>query len=147
MNASVLPRIFTADRAPREVLEHAALVVPQLLVGDHPTLAALREQYERARIRRVELTGGRYFVDYEVPNNAPLAVPPDLAAGAAKIPVAGEQVPAGCVLLVRKGRLATFEGSTLADGWPKRARVPVVDEAFVLRSPVSQPGHGCQTGR
>ena len=125
MNANVLPtkrvlttrpKIFTADGAPREVLELAALVVPELLVGDHPTLAALREQYERARIRRVELTGRRFFVDYEVPDDAPLAVPPDLGAGAANIPVAGERVPVGCVLLVRKGRLATLEGSTFADG-------------------------------
>ena len=124
MNANVLPaksvvttwpKIFTADAAPREVLELAALVVPELLVGEHPTLAALREQYERACIRRVELTGGRFFVDYEVPDDAPLAVPPDLAAGAATIQVAGERVPAGCVLLVRKGRLATLEGSTFAD--------------------------------
>jgi hypothetical protein len=97
---------------PREVLEFAALTVPQLLVGDHPTLAALREQYERARIRRVELTGGRFFVDYEVPDDAPVAVAPELAAGAARIRVAGKPVPAGCALLVRKGRLATFEGST-----------------------------------
>ena len=156
MNANVLPtksvvttwpKIFTADGAPREVLELAASVVPQLLVGDHPTLAALRKQYERARIRRVELTGVGFFVDYEVPDDAPLAVPPDLAGGAAKIQVAGERVPAGCVLLVRKGRLATFEGSTLADGWPKRARVPVVEEAFALRPPMSQPGQRCQTGR
>lgn len=108
------PRVFTADRAPRQVLEFAALVVPELLVGDHPTLAALREQYERARIRRVELSGGRFFVDYEVPDEAPLAMPPDLSAGAAKIDVAGECVPAGCILLVRKGRLATLEGNIFA---------------------------------
>lgn len=131
MNANVLPakrvvtawpKIFTAQGAPRELLELAALVVPQLLVGDHPTLAALRKQYERARIRGVELTGRAFLVDYEVPADAPLAVPPDLAGGGAKIQVAGERVPAGCVLLVRKGRLATFEGSTLADVWTKHAR-------------------------
>ena len=106
------PGIFTEESAPREVLELAALVVPELLVGDHPTLAALREQYEHARIRRVGLSGRRFFVDYEVPDEAPLAVPPDLAAGDAKIEVPGECLPTGCVLLVRKGRLATLEGST-----------------------------------
>lgn len=123
MNANMLsakrattsePRVFTADRAPRQVLELAALVVPELLVGDHPTLAALREQYERARVRRVELRGGRFFVDYEVPAEAPLAMPPDLSTGAAKIDVTGECVPEGCVLLVRKGRLATLEGNIFA---------------------------------
>ena len=109
------PKIFTAEEAPREVLELAALLVPELLVGDHPTLAALREQYEQARVRRVELSGGRFFVDYQVPEDAPLAMPPDLSAGAAKIDVTGECVPAGCVLLVRKGRLATLEGSIFAE--------------------------------
>ena len=133
MNASVLPtksvvttwpKIFTAaDGAPREVLELAALIVPQLLVGDHPTLAALRKQYERARIRQVKLTGVGFLVDYEVPDDAPLAVPPDLAGGAAKIQVAGASVPAGCVLLVRKGRLATFKGSTLQPGKNARSRL------------------------
>jgi hypothetical protein len=109
------PNVFTAKEAPREVLEFAALVVPELLAGDHPTLAALREQYERARIRRVELSGARFFVDYEVPDEAPLAMPPDLSSEAAKIDVTADCVPAGCVLLVRKGRLATFEGRTFAE--------------------------------
>ena len=130
-----------------DVLEFAALTVPQLLVGDHPTLAALRKQYERAHVRGVELTGGRFFVDYEVPDDAPLAVAPDLGGGAAKIEASAEDVPAGCVLLVRKGRLATFEGSTFAARRLQGSRVPGVQEAVVCDHLVWPPKQRYQTGR
>ena len=61
------PKTFTAETAPVEVLALAALIVPRLIAGDDPTMAALREQYERAIIRRVELRGLNFVVDYQVP--------------------------------------------------------------------------------
>ena len=129
------PRVFHADGAPREVLGLAALVVPQLLVGKHPAMAALREQYERARIWRVDLTDGGFFVGYEVPDDAPRAQPPDFVGGDANIQVAGVSGSAGCLLSVRNGRLATFEGYTCAERWPEHAQVLGVDDVFALRPP------------
>ena len=129
------PRVFNTARGPREVLGLAALVVPQLLVGQHPAMEALREQYERARIWRVDLTDAGFFVGYEVPDDAPRALPPDFVGGDAKIQVAGISGPAGCLLSVRKGRLATFEGYTCAERWPTHAQVLGVEDVFALRPP------------
>ena len=129
------PRVFNTDGEPREVLGLAALVVPQLLVGKHPAMAALREQYERARIWRVDFTDGGFFVGYEAPKDAPRTLPPDFVGGDAKIQVAGVSGSAGCRLSVRKGQLATFEGYTCAERCPKHAHVLAVDDVFALRPP------------
>ena len=129
------PKVFNASGGPSEVLGLAALVVPQLLVGQHPAMAALREQYERARIWRVDLTDAGFFVGYEVPDDAPRALPTDFVGGDAKIQVAGISGPAGCLVSVRNGRLATFEGYTCADRWPKHAHVLGVEDVSALRPP------------
>jgi hypothetical protein len=110
------PKSFTAESAPPEVLGLAALIVPRLLAGDDPTMVALRKQYERALIRRVELTGTGFFVDYDVPVDVPRALPVDFAGGDVKLQVAGVRVPDGCRLFVRNGRLATLEATTVAGG-------------------------------
>ena len=129
------PKGFDADGSPSEVLGLAALVVPQLLVGNHPAMAALREQYERARIWRVDLTEGGFFVGYEVPDDAPRALPANFVGGDAKIQVAGVSGSAGCLVSVRNGRLATFEGYTCAERWPEHAQVLGVDDVSALRPP------------
>ena len=109
--ATTWPKTFTAESAPVEVLALAALIVPRLLAGDDPTMAELREQYERAVIRRVELRGLDFVVDYQIRIDAPPARPRDLAGGDVKIPIAGFSVPDGSRLLVCNGRLASFEGT------------------------------------
>lgn len=112
------------------MLALAAQLVPQLLVGDHPAIAALRAQYERARVVSVELTGHGLFINYEVPGDAPLAFPADFAGGDAHIKVAGHGAPSGCVLFVRRGRLDMLEVHTYGDAWTEHAQVLAVEDVF-----------------
>ncbi len=109
------PKTATADCATRDVLELAARIVPRLLAGDHRTMAALRKQYERARVLRVEVTGETFVVDYEIPDGVPRVPPLDFARGDVKIPVAGVGAAPGWRLFVLKGRLASIEGTTCED--------------------------------
>ena len=122
------PKKYGAGEAPPEVLALVERLVPSLISGDHPALAALRGQFRRARIREVELTGVGFYVDFDIPADSPLAVPSDFTGGSATITLEGASHGAGCVLFVRDGRLATLECYTYADSWPEHARVLAVDD-------------------
>jgi hypothetical protein len=104
------PKKYRAEDAPAEVLELAKRLVPLLIEGDYPALAALRQQLPRAHVKEVELTGCGFYLDFEVPQDVPLAQPADFAGGDARLSVQGVKNGAGCVLFVRGGRLATLEG-------------------------------------
>jgi hypothetical protein len=49
------------------------------------------------------MTGVGFYVDFNIPSDVPLAVPPDFVGGSATSQVNGTQDPAGCVVFVRKG--------------------------------------------
>ena len=122
------PKKYAAASAPSEVLVLVNRLVPQLIVGDHPALIALREQFRRASIAAVEMTGHGFYVDFETPPDVPLAIPSDFAGGNAEIALEGATAGAGCVLFVKNGRLATLEGYTFGDeGWAENARVLAVE--------------------
>jgi hypothetical protein len=95
------PKKFAASEAPRTVLALVDHLVPLLIEGDHPALEALREQFRRARVKEVEMTGVVFHVDFEVPSDAPLATPSNFAGGGATITLEGANRGAGCVLFVR----------------------------------------------
>jgi hypothetical protein len=123
-----LPKKYDAASAPSQVLVLVNHLVPQLIVGEHPALVALREQFRCASIKGVEMTGHGFYVDFETPADVPLAMPSDFAGGNAKITLVGSTAPAGCVLFVRSGRLSTLEGYTFGDeGWAENARVLSVE--------------------
>jgi hypothetical protein len=63
------PKTYSPTEAPSEVLDLTARLMPLLLAGEHPTNALLREQYARSRIRKVELTGAGFFVEFEIPSD------------------------------------------------------------------------------
>jgi len=48
-------------------------VLEKLLAGDHPTLAVLRVQVERARVVERRETGVGFLCDFEVDASAPIA--------------------------------------------------------------------------
>ena len=119
---------YQPDEAPSAVLALADRLVPLLIRGDHPALAALRQQLPRARVNQVEMTGVGFYIDFEVPADVALTEPANFAGGHAEIGLAGADYPAGCVLFVRNGRLATLEGYTNADElWPEDAVVVSVE--------------------
>jgi hypothetical protein len=110
----------------------AKRLVPMLIDGEHPALAILREQYRRAEIRSVELSGVGFFVNFAIPLDAPRVRPADLAGGAAKIDLEGALHGAGCILFVRDGRLAMLEGFTYDDAWSESAAVLGVSDVVPL---------------
>jgi hypothetical protein len=126
------PKQYSAEGAPPTVIELTNRLVPQLIEGAHPALAVLREQFGRARINQVELTGSGFFVDFDVPPDLPLAEPRDFAGGDAVIRLVGADTPAGCVLFVRGGRLATFEGYTYGPEWSAETLVASVEDVVPI---------------
>ena len=129
------PATYTAENAPRNVAGLAEVVVPYLLVADHPAITALRAQYRRRCITTVEMTGVGFFVNYAVPDDAPAAVPRDFAGGNAEIHIAGLEYPAGCVLFVRDGKLRMFEVYIFDDDWPEDDTVLGVERVVPLLPP------------
>jgi hypothetical protein len=113
------PKKYPVGTAPPALSALAERLVPLLIEGTHPALAALREQYHSSRIREVELTGTGFYIDFDVPLDAPLADPPNFAGGNATIILNGASCEAGCVLFIRDGRLATLEGYTYDEPWPE----------------------------
>ena len=120
------PKIYGPSDVPPSVRSLLSGLLPQLIDGAHPALAALREQYRIATIRQVELTGVGFFVDFDVPAGPPLTEPPDFTGGRAHIALTGVRHGAGCVLFVRGGRLSMFEGFTYGDVWSENAQVTSV---------------------
>src|SRR5438046_1860570 len=117
------PVKFGPDDAPANVRDLVANLVPRLIDGDHPALAVLREQLRRVQIRDVEMTGVGFFVNFDVPEDVPLAEARNFAGGSAQISREGSNEPAGCVLFVRGGKLVLFEVFTYTEKWPVDAVV------------------------
>jgi hypothetical protein len=126
---------YAPEEAPREVLDLAALLVPQLLAGDNPQLTLLRSQFEQGRVSSVESSGVGFFVNYDVPTELAIVTPPNFAGGDARIKVAGLEVEAGCVLFIREGRLAFLEAYTYGERWPEGSEVISVAGVFPLIVP------------
>ena len=90
-----------AENAPDGVIRLAERLVPLLIEGEHPALLALRQQFPRARVKEVELTGHGFYVNFEVPPDVPLTEPTDFAGGDARLTVQGIKNRAECVLFIR----------------------------------------------
>jgi hypothetical protein len=111
------PKTYVDADAPKEMLDLVGSLMPLLLAGDHPAGALLREQYARAKIKAIELTGVGFFAEFEVPPDALRAEPRDFAGGNVNIHLDGIVHGAGCLLFVRGGVSATLEGYTYSDEW------------------------------
>jgi len=109
------PKTYSPKEAPGEVLDLTARLMALLLAGGHPTNAVLRAQYERSRIRKVELTGVGFFVEFEIPFDVAPTAPTSFAGVAATIEVEGVRNPAGVSSSSRMRYLSKLEG--YAYGW------------------------------
>lgn len=108
----------TAMRLPPGLEPLEAAVLTMLLTGEHPVLAALRDQLAAAAITRREVTGVGFFLDLTVPASAAAAPVRQLRFGDVEATLAGVQHGAGFVLFVDDGRLHMLEGFTYDEPWP-----------------------------
>jgi hypothetical protein len=128
------PKKYASGQGPAGVLGLINLLLPQLLEGDHPVLAILREQYRLSEVGTVELTGVGFFADLEVPPDVTRVEPASFAGGDANIELVGVQHGAGCVLFVRDGRLSLLEGYTHAgEEWAEDAVVLSVGDVLPIQ--------------
>lgn len=95
-------------------------VMAKLLAGDHPVLAALRQQLRKASASARRLTGVGFFTDLDVPASAPRAqvAPGRVHVGDVEAQIEGLRSGAGFVLFVEDGYLRTLEGYTYDEPWP-----------------------------
>lgn len=98
-------------------------VLDKLLAGEHPVLAALREQAQRGRLLSRERTGVGFYCSFEVPREVPIVEPRNFELDDVNGELQGLAHGAGFVLFVRDGRLDTLEGFSYDEPWP-----PVVNE-------------------
>jgi len=92
-----------------------------LLQGDHPILAILWQQYAAAKVASREFSGVGFFTNFEVSETAPLAEPPNFAAGNVDIQLKNVPYGAGCVLFVRDGKLDFLECYTFRIPGPSKS--------------------------
>jgi hypothetical protein len=103
--------------------EFESAVLTKLLEGDHPVLAALRAQVERARVKSREYSGAGFFCSFEVPSDVPhLALQEGFYFGDVDADMDGLEHGAGFVVYVRDGYLDFLEGYSYGEPWPKEVR-------------------------
>jgi hypothetical protein len=129
------PRTLSAESAPLELLALIAALTPRLLEGEAPALVILREQYTRARVARITLTGAGFFAAFDVPAGLPRAHPPHMIGGDVPMIVEGVKYGAGCLLKVSDGYLDFLEVYAVAgEPWPERPRVLSFGESLPVQA-------------
>src|SRR5579859_595032 len=95
-------------------------VINKVLQGDHPVLAALRQQFLHASVVERKMTGVGFFTEIQVPDSTPIARtsrPLRFGDVAAKIP--GLEHGAGFLVYVDNGRITALEGYAFDEAWPE----------------------------
>jgi len=126
------PQKFDASTAPPEMKSLIVQLMDLLLAGDAPPAAVLREQFARARLAELRLTGTGFFADFEVPSEISRVDPLSWVGGRAEIDIEGVEHGAGCVLFVGDGAIQTLEGYTYDDVWPMHPRVSAIRNVVPL---------------
>jgi len=96
-------------------------VMQKLLAGDHPALAALRQQLALARVRSRKETGVGFYSEFEIPlevGKAPVRAD-ELQFGDVEGALEGLKHGAGFLLFVKGGRLHMLEGYSYDEPWPR----------------------------
>ncbi len=95
-------------------------VLAKLFAGNHPLLAALRSQAEKARLVSRDYTGAGFYCTFAVPSEVPpLPQHLDFQFGDVNAKISGLKHGAGFVVFVRGGRLDTLEGYSYDEPWPE----------------------------
>jgi hypothetical protein len=104
---------MAADLEPLE-----AAVLDLLLAGDHPVLAALRDQLAGATVKGRQHTGVGFFTDFSPAKDAVPAPVRKLRFGDVQATIDGLQHGADFVLFVDDGLLTMLEGFSYDEPWP-----------------------------
>jgi hypothetical protein len=129
--------LYLRDQAPQQVLDLTAALVPRLLEGGEPQIAALRQQFDVATVESVESDGVGFFVTLGVPDGAPRVEPQSFAGGDADIWLVGHEHPMGVVLFVRHGHLSRLDFySKSGASWAEGDVVERVDNVLPLPVPI-----------
>jgi len=102
-----------------ELNDFEKAVLAKLLYGDHPLLAEIRSQAEKARLISRTNTGTGFYCKFMVPSDvAPLTYHKDFHFGDVVAKIEGLEYGAGFVIFIRNGRLDTLEGYSYEEPWP-----------------------------
>lgn len=94
-------------------------VLGKLLAGDHPVLAALREQLPGLTVRTRKRTRAGFFTELSVAKTAPPAPLSKLRFGDVEATIRGLRHGAGFLLDVDGGMLSMLEGYSYEEPWPQ----------------------------
>ena len=103
------PRTVSASAISPELTALINELTMRLLSGDSPTHAVLREQFAKASIRDVELTGVGLYANFAVPGDASTVAPARMIGGDVPMEIEGLGGGAGCLVCVSSGRLDFLE--------------------------------------
>ena|SRR5258705_5093708 len=103
------PRILTRDEISPRLQSVVASLAERLIDGSTTAHKILREQYSRARLRDVELTGVGLFAHFEIPADAKRVAPARVIGGCVSMDVEDVLGGAGSLLCVSDGRINYVE--------------------------------------
>src|SRR5437867_1906086 len=98
-------------------------VMQLLLSGDEPALAALRAQYQVAEVESIESSGMGAFVNYRIPDPAPLASPANFVLEDIELELEQIEHSVAVLLFVRDGKLSMLEFAAIVGPWPEEPRI------------------------
>jgi hypothetical protein len=127
------PRTVLGEKLSPELRSVIDSLTTKLISGDHASHSLLREQYSRAKVREVELTGAGFFARFEVPSGIPTVTPARMIGGEVSMEVEGLANGAGSLLSVSDGRLNFLEVYVNGDEpWTEHTVVRSFGEALPL---------------
>jgi hypothetical protein len=97
-------------------------VITMLLAGDHPVLAAVRDQFAVAEIDSRKYTGVGYYLNFNLPTSHPklhelLPIKKYFLLGDVDVMLGEEKIWGTVILWIEDGRISSLECVTY-DEWP-----------------------------
>lgn len=133
--------VVSESQAPPEVVALVANLMPRLLESEHPTAGLLRAQYGRSRITEIDLTGSGFLAYFAVPRDIAPVEPRSFPFGDATIKLRPAGTLAGCVVLVRDGRLSALDVHSHAGDWPDSFESADIRDALPFVAPANNTAH------
>ena len=103
------PRTLTGDEISPRLRSVVATLAEYLINGSTPSHQILLEQYSRAKLRDVELTGAGCLANFEVPDDVKRVQPARLLGGSVSMDVQDLPDGAGGTLCILGGRIHHVE--------------------------------------